>query len=211
MSKQQLYRLLLALAGSLGVGMQLYEDGWGMLLYYTVLSNLLVIASLYYLIYRESKGTHLCPQLLRVKGGVSMAIAITFVIYNVLLAPRAEPEDFWTLRNFLVHYLVPIGFLIDGLVLDTKNLYKRFDPWLWTLTPLIYCFFALFNGLVLKLPVPGSKDSPFPYFFLNVHTQGVQGVLITSSVIFLAYLLAGYLWLLAKRFIGKTPSTPQTT
>lgn len=203
MSYQQGYRLLLALAGTLGVSLQLTEDGFGMLLYYTVLSNILVTSFLYVLFFREWQSTHQNHSLLRVKGAVSMAIAITFVIYHFILAPRAKPEDFWNIRNFLVHYIVPLGFLLDGLLLDPKKVYGKLDPVLWTLPPLTYCGFALFNGLVLKLPVPGSPDSPFPYFFLNVNTQGLGGVILYSANICLFYLIGGYLWFLLKRWIGQ--------
>lgn len=202
MSIRQSYRLILALAGTTGVSMQLAQDGWGMLLYYTVLSNILVTAFLYYLVYREYQQTHTCRHLLRLKGAVTLAIAITFVIYHFMLAPLAKPEDYWNVRNFLVHYIVPLGFLLDGLIFDPKGLYGRLDPLMWTLLPLIYCLFALFNGLVLQLPIPGAKDSPFPYFFLNVHTQGAKGVASYIIVIFLAYLLGSYSWLALKRVVG---------
>lgn len=202
MSKTKIYRLVLALAGTLGVTLQISQNGWGMLLYYTVLSNILVTAFLYYLVYREKQGSHTCPHLLRLKGAVTLAIAITFVIYHFMLAPLAKPEDFWNIRNFLVHYIVPLGFILDSLVLDPKKLYGKFDPFLWTLTPLLYSIFSLFNGLVTKWPIPGAVDSPFPYFFLNINKLGFSGVLQNCAGIFVAYLFGSYLWLIVKRFIG---------
>ena len=47
--------------------------------------------------------------------------------------------------------------------------------------------FALFNGLVLKLDVPNSKVSPFPYFFLNVN-KGWDVVFKWCLIIFVAYI-----------------------
>ena len=58
--------------------------------------------------------------------------------------------------------------------------------------PLIYLAFALFNGLVIKWPIPGAKDSPFAYFFLNIPKYGWLYVLQWSLKIFIGYLLAGY-------------------
>lgn len=206
MSKTQLYRLCLAGLGMLGVGMQIAQDGLGMLLYYTVLSNILVFSFLLYLVKWEQEHGNINQdhQLLRIKGGVTMAITITFLIYHFLLAPIAKPQDFWNVRNFLVHYIVPIGLILDTIILDRKKVYRLLNPLAWTVTPLIYCFFSLFNGLVTKLPVPGAVDSPFPYFFINVTKYGWPAVLQNSLGIFIGYVLVGYLLFLIKNNIGST-------
>ena len=44
MTISRFYRILLALCGLVGVSIQIHDDGWGMLLYYTVLSNILVFS-----------------------------------------------------------------------------------------------------------------------------------------------------------------------
>ncbi|MBM7643771.1 Pr6Pr family membrane protein [Streptococcus loxodontisalivarius] len=205
MSKTQLYRLLVAILGIIGVSMQIYQDGWGMLLYYTVLSNILVFSFMLYLVYFERKNgpINAFTGLLRTKAGVTMAITITHVIYHFMLAPLVEPQEFWNVRNFLVHYIVPIAMILDTLFLDKKAVYRWFDPLLWTSVPLIYFGFALLNGMVIKLPIPGAVDSPFAYFFINVYKYGWANVLTNTLVISIAYILVGYLLFLLKRFIGK--------
>lgn len=205
MTKTQIYRLLLALLGTLGVSLQLLKDGWGMLLYYTVLSNILVTSFLFYLVWQEAKSGNINrnQKLLRVKGGVTLSITITFVVYHFLLAPLVKPEDFWNVRNFLVHYIVPVGFILDSLILDKVKTYRITDPLKWTILPLIYSLLALLNGLVTKLPIPGSPDSPYPYFFLNLESQGAIGVLINTVGIALGYILFSYIFLGMKIFIGR--------
>lgn len=207
MSKTLIYRLVLTALAYLGLTLQVLKDGLGTLLYYTVLSNLLVASFLTYLVsrqLRDSKATS-DRQLLRLKGGVTMSIMITFAVYHLMLAPRAAPEDYWNLRNFLVHYLVPLGFFADTLLLDAKKIYERLDSLRWTAFPLAYLVFAIFNGLVLQLEVPGSKDSPFPYFFLNINQYGWETVIQNCLGIFLGYLLAGYLIVAMKRLLGPEP------
>lgn len=207
MSHRQVYRSLLAALGILGVSLQIAQDGWSMLLYYTVLSNILVFSFLIYLVKAEQDKADLTATgLVRIKGGVTMAITITFVIYHFLLAPLAKAEDFWNIRNFLVHYIVPIGMIMDTLVWDKKRSYRLIDPILWSVTPLAYCLLALFNGLVTKLPVPGAVDSPFPYFFINVSKYGWLTVLQNSLGIFIGYVLVGYLLVISKYFLGKKQS-----
>lgn len=206
MSKTQIYRLFLALVGILGVSLQIQKDGWGMLLYYTVLSNILVFSFLLYLVsYEKIKGPiNDNPRLLNIKAGVTMAITITFIVYHFLLAPLVEPQDYWNLRNFIVHYIVPIGMILDTLFLDSTKGYSKWSPLLWTAAPLLYFAFALINGLILKLPIPGASDSPFAYFFINVNKFGWSQVLLNTLLISLIYTIFGYLLMAIKKILPHT-------
>ena len=196
-------RVLLFLAAFTGVYLEITKrGGFGMLLYYTVLSNLLVTLFTAYLLYvmRKSGENWQSQRLLRLKGGVTMSIMITCVIYHFMLAPIAT--DFYRLENFLCHYIVPLWFLADTLLFDKQGQYKIWDPVLWTILPLVYMLFALFNGLVLKLPVPNSKVSPFPYFFLDV-AKGWDVVIKWCLTIFVAYMVAGFIFYLIKQIKRK--------
>lgn len=188
-------RLGLFLAGLLGLSLQLIKNGgFNMLLYYTILSNILVTAFVGYLVYLMWKKERLYQtnSFLRAKMGVTMAILITFVIYHAMLRPYVFPEQFWRLENFLCHYIVPLWFLLDGLLIDGRIAFYKLDPFRWTLAPLAYSAFALFNGTVTKFAVPGSPDSPYPYFFLNLDKNGWAGVLLSSLFLSGFYILGGY-------------------
>lgn len=196
-------RVLLFLAAFTGVYLEITKHGgFGMLLYYTVLSNLLVTIFTGYLlrVMNRSGENWQSPTLLRLKGGVTMSIMITCVIYHFMLAPIAT--DFYRVENFLCHYIVPLWFLADTLFFDKQGQYKIWDPVLWTILPLVYMIFALFNGLVLKLPVPNSKVSPFPYFFLDV-AKGWDVVIKWCLIIFVAYMVAGFIFYLIKQIKRK--------
>ena len=197
-------RIFLFLAAFTGVYLEIAKHGgFGMLLYYTVLSNLLVaIFTLYLLKAMSCLGENWQrPSLLRLKGGVTMSIMITCVIYHFLLAPIAT--NFYTLENFLCHYIVPLWFLADTLLFDKQGQYKIWDPVVWTILPLLYMMFALFNGLVLKLDIPNSKVSPFPYFFLNVN-KGWDVVFKWCLIIFVAYMVAGFIFYFIKKIKRKS-------
>ena len=197
-------RIFLFLAAFTGVYLEIAKHGgFGMLLYYTVLSNLLVaIFTLYLLKVMSRLGENWQrSSLLRLKGGVTMSIMITCVIYHFLLAPIAT--NFYTLENFLCHYIVPLWFLADTLFFDKQDQYKIWDPVVWTILPLLYMIFALFNGLVLKLDIPNSKVSPFPYFFLNVN-KGWDVVFKWCLIIFVAYMVAGFIFYLIKQIKRKS-------
>lgn len=190
-------RCLLALLAIIGTTLEILKYGIGMLLYYTVQSNLLVVLFSTYVVYAMYRKQDLQHRgFLRLKAAVTMSIMITCVIYHFMLAPLAT--DFWRVENLLCHYIVPLYFLLDTLLIDRKKQYKWFDPIWWTALPVAYLAFALFNGLVIQLPIPDAKDSPFAYFFLNVPKYGWAYVLTYATKIFLAYLLAGYGLLLVK-------------
>ena len=192
-------RVLLFIAAFLGVYLEITKHGgFGMLLYYTVLSNLLVMIFTGYLLWkmRREGDRWQSSSLLRLKGGITMSIMITCVIYHFMLAPIAT--DFYRLENFLCHYIVPLWFLADTLLFDKNRQYKWFDPIVWTVLPLLYMGFAILNGLVLKMNIPNAKDNPFPYFFLNANKYGWGFVFKWAATIFVAYLISGYLFYLVK-------------
>ena len=192
-------RSFMFLAAFTGIYLEITKHGgFGMLLYYTVLSNLLVMIFTGYLLWKmRREGDHWqSSSLLRLKGGVTMSIMITCVIYHFMLAPLTT--DFYRLENFLCHYIVPLWFLADTIIFDKSRQYKWFDPMLWTSLPLFYMIFAILNGFVLKMDVPNAKDSPFPYFFLNANKHGWGFVFRWAAIIFVAYMVSGYLFYLVK-------------
>ena len=192
-------RSFMFLAAFTGVYLEITKrGGLGMLLYYTVLSNLLVMIFTGYLLWKmRREGDHWqSSSLLRLKGGITMSIMITCVIYHFMLATLTK--DFYRLENFLCHYIVPLWFLVDTIIFDKSRQYKWFDPIVWTVLPLLYMGFAILNGFVLKMDVPNAKDSPFPYFFLNANKYGWGFVFRWAAIIFVAYMVSGYLFYLVK-------------
>ncbi|MCK4028937.1 Pr6Pr family membrane protein [Streptococcus iners] len=184
-------RCLLAVLAITGTVLEIVKYGIGMLMYYTVLSNLLVSIFAVYMVLAMKKGEDLqAPCFLRIKAAVTMSIMITCVVYHLMLAPLAD--DFWRVENMLCHYIVPIYFLLDTLLVDRQQQYKWFDPIWWTLLPVLYMIFGLVNGLFIKIPIPDAKDSPFAYFFLNVPKYGWPYVLTYAGTIFVAYLVFGF-------------------
>ncbi|HEL1996659.1 Pr6Pr family membrane protein [Streptococcus suis] len=185
-------RCLLAALAITGTALEIIKYGIGMLMYYTVQSNLLVSVFAVYMVYAMHKGHDLqSAKLLRIKAAVTMSIMITCVVYHFMLAPLAD--DFWRVENLLCHYIVPLYFLLDTLLVDSQQQYKWFDPIWWTLLPILYMIFGLVNGLFIKIPIPDAKDSPFAYFFLNVPKYGWNFVLTYAGTIFVAYLFSGFI------------------
>lgn len=189
-------RSLIVVSGIIGLFTQMYPDKLFKLTYYTTLSNLLVVGFfswILYLMWTKNEATLNSRLFLRWKGSVTILITLTFLVYAILLAPQADPEDFNTIHNYALHYVVPILVLVDWLIFDKGKIYKWTDPLLWTIAPLSYLAFSLIKGYVLNVPIPDSRHSPYPYFFLNVNQYGWDGVGKYVLMISLAYIVLGLL------------------
>lgn len=167
----------------------IFPNGFYRLRFYTYLSNVLVIGFYTFLVLRNAT---LTSTLKKIKTGITLAITLTFLVYNILLLPKTTPEQFWHYRNFTLHYLVPILTIVDWIIFDKKTNYSLIEPIKWTVFPIIYCIFALITGAIFKIPIPNEKESPYPYFFLNGEKIGWHLVLLYIVLISLLYIVLGY-------------------
>ena len=65
--------------------------------------------------------------------------------------------------------------------------------------PLAYVIFLLIQAIVLKFDssilIPGSQTPLiYPYFFVNLDTQGIPGVLMWIAILSVAFVAAGFLF-----------------
>ncbi|MBS4749630.1 Pr6Pr family membrane protein [Carnobacteriaceae bacterium zg-ZUI78] len=199
MTKQKglfLLRLAIILSGIIGLAF-LLPDKLYKFTYYTNISNLLVVLFYMYLLYLGNKPYS--QTIWRLKGGITICITLTFLVYAILLAPKAKAEDFYHIKNFTLHYIVPILTIFDWLISDKKGQYKKSDPFLWTVVPLIYCIFSLIKGFVFHIPIPEEPHSPYPYFFINIDKYGWNGFFTYFTAILVLYILLGYIMVFVKR------------
>ena len=65
------------------------------------------------------------------------------------------------------HYIVPFGTLADCIVFDKGHCYKWYDPFTWTLLPLVYAIVSVAIALITRIPIGNNKDGPIPIFLLE--------------------------------------------
>lgn len=196
-------RLLIFVFGFLGVYLEVSSRGLFMFTYYTILSNVLVVCFtgvLLYKMYQDYDYAMTSTTLLRLKGAVTIAILLTFLVYHFMLAPLATPEKYYRLDNFLVHYIVPIAFFLDWILFDKRGVYEKLDALYWCVIPFVYSIFALIKGYVFQIEIPGQVNSPYPYFFLNVDKFGFSGVFAYMFGILAFYLVLGFLLYIIKMY-----------
>lgn len=183
-----------------------------LLSYYTIQSNLLVLALFVVLAIRTmpdlrrqgARGTTTVSP--HVKGAVTLAITVTLLVYHFMLVPTMftmyPSYRPFTLQDVLVHYFTPLMAIGDWLLFDPKGRYRWFDPLLWLSLPLAYLLFAVIRAQCIS--APGPTGSRYPYFFMDFDTLG-WGVVPWLLGLTLGLLALGYVFVGIDHLAGRVP------
>ena len=156
---------------------------WAMLLYFTVIANLVVAITLT----GVALGSRACasPRLL---GAITMAILLVGIVYALLLKGMLELSGGAALADVLLHTLIPAAVPIYWLCFVPKGGLRRHDPWLWAIVPGAYFAYALARGVL---------QGPYAYPFMNVARIGWPRTVLNGLAIAAGFLVAGFvmLWL----------------
>jgi hypothetical protein len=158
------------LTGSTGAAL------WNMLLYFTILTNLVVVFLFGAIAVGHKPSAY-------VLGAAVLAIMLVGVVYALLLHGLVELGGGALLANFLLHRVTPVVAPLWWLGFAPKGEIVRADPVKWTLPPIVYLGYAL---------VRGSLERHYPYPFLDLTKHGWAGVLTYAIVIAAGFLAAGY-------------------
>lgn len=207
---QQIYRLLFLLACEAGlilefVGVGSLGGAKMLLYYYTVLSNLVCFFYFAYLVIVQPARENAL-----LKGAVTMCITVTGLVYHFMLtgvmeASVSDVSPVLLAGNTLVHYVVPIGTVLDYLLFFPKGNYKPLHPLAWLALPYLYLLFALIRAEVSTATFTGyGGQSRFPYPFLDVDMFGWGKVLLMILALTVVFLALGYLAFVVDRLLGRS-------
>lgn len=168
-------------------------------LYYTSLSNFLcfgVTVTVFVSTLRHIRRgeTHGCNTVIRsLKFYTTIAILVTFIVYNFILADNMFELGWNSLGNITKHIVCPLLFVFDFLLFDEHHALKWYDCLLCTILPLVYASFILIRGAVLPSDFEGTV---YPYFFLDgeIGYGGVFGWIGILLAAFLAIAAVFYLY-----------------
>jgi hypothetical protein len=107
------------------------------------------------------------------RGSITLYMAITGVVYSLLLAGLSkELQTTIPWVNVVLHYLMPVVVVGDWLI-DTPRQIIPFSKALWWLIfPVTYVVYSLIRGSIVGW---------YPYPFLNPGTHGYVGVAVVSA------------------------------
>ena len=130
-----------------------------------------------------------------------LAILLTFVVFNTLLAGAADrdPQLNWRVGSLLAHVFLPILFVGDWFLFRERGKVKWYYPIASAGFPLAYMTFIFIQAAILKFDtsilIPGSNTPLiYPYFFVNLETQGVAGVAKWAVLMFVAFMAVGFVF-----------------
>lgn len=149
---------------------------WILLRYFTILTNLLAAFVLTGIACGRSE--YASPAML---GGVTLAVVLVGIVYNLLLRGLLELSGGARLANLLLHDAVPVLVPLFWLAFAPKGRLHIRDGLLWTLYPGAYLAYALARG---------AAEDKYAYPFMDVGAIGWAQVAINAFVILLGFLAA---------------------
>ena len=151
-----------------------FMGGASVFFFFTVQSNIFIMLMALIFLINEvvvlitNKG-FINQTLLHIKYVATIAITITFIVFFTMLAPLMGVDYLLSFNNFSLHAIVPISAIVDFFLFDKdiKLTYK--SSLLATISPICYVIFV-YIGAIFKLKY--SENLYYPYFFLNIDTNG---------------------------------------
>ena len=193
----------LALVGSvacLGIFDDIKLFRWDFYVYFTNLSNFLcfgvMVTALIQTIKRKGDGYVTTTPLLKFIG--MLGILLTFLVFNFVLAGAADrnPQLNWRIGSICFHVVLPLMYIADWfLFYERKKTTWRY-PIASISFPLGYAIFLLIHAAILgfdtSILTPTGTTLIYPYFFVNLETQGVPGVLMWIAILSVAFVAMGF-------------------
>ena len=138
-----------------------------------------------------------------------LGILLTFLVFNIMLAGAEgrDPQLNWRIGSLTFHVVLPILYIVDWFLFYERKQSKWYYPIASMAFPLAYVVFLLIQAIILgfntSILIP-TTTTPliYPYFFVNIETQGVPGVLMWIAILSVAFVAVGYLFYWLDR-VGK--------
>lgn len=128
-----------------------------------------------------------------------LGILLTFLVFNIMLAgaPGRDPQANWRIGSLLAHVVLPIMYIADWFLFYERKKCKWYYPIASISFPIAYVIFLLIQAIILNFDssilIP-TTTTPliYPYFFVNLETQGVGGVLMWIAILSVAFVAVGF-------------------
>ena len=188
---------------SLGIFDNINSIRWDFYVHFTNISNFLclgvMIAALVQTAKKKEDGYVTAAPMLKFIG--VLGILLTFLVFNIMLAGAEgrDPQLNWRIGSLLFHVVLPIMYIADWFLFYERRKSKWFYPIASIGFPVAYALFLLIQAVILKFDtsilIP-TTTTPliYPYFFVNLETQGKGGVAMWVVILSVAFMAVGYLF-----------------
>ena len=188
---------------SLGIFDNIHVIRWDFYVHFTNISNFLCIgvmfAGLIQTANKKEDSYVTAVPMLKFIG--MLGILLTFLVFNIMLAGAEgrDPQANWRIGSLAFHVVLPVMYIADWFLFYERRQCKWYYPVASIGFPLAYVVFLLIQALILKFDssilIP-TTTTPliYPYFFVNLDTQGVSGVLMWIGILLVAFVAVGFLF-----------------
>ena len=186
---------------SLGIFDNMSAIRWDFYVHFTNISNFLCIgvmlAALIQTAKKKDDSYVTAAPILKFIG--MLGILLTFLVFNIMLAGAEgrDPQLNWRIGSLCFHVVLPILYIADWFLFYERKKCKWYYPVASIAFPLGYVIFLLIQAVILKFDssilIP-TTTTPliYPYFFVNLDTQGVPGVLMWICILAAAFVAVGF-------------------
>jgi hypothetical protein len=192
---------LVGTVATLGIFDNIKEIRWDFYVHFTNISNFLCIgvmlAALIQTARKKEDGPVTTAPALKFIG--MLGILLTFLVFNIMLAGEKsrDPQLNWRIGSLTFHVVLPVMYIADWFLFYERKKCKWYYPVVSIAFPLAYMIFLLVQAVILKFDstilIPTSTTPLiYPYFFVNLDTQGVTGVLMWMGIIAVAFIAVGF-------------------
>ena len=192
---------LIGSIASLGIFDNINAIRWDFYVHFTNISNFLclgvMIAGLIQTAKKKEDSCVTVAPMLKFIG--VLGILLTFLVFNIVLAGAEgrDPQLNWRIGSLCFHVVLPILYIADWFLFRERGECKWYYPIASIGFPLAYAIFLLIQAVILKFDtsilIP-TTTTPliYPYFFVNLDTQGVPGVLMWILILAVVFAAVGF-------------------
>lgn len=194
---------LVGFVASLGIFDNIQALRWDFYVHFTNISNFLcigvMVAALVQTAKKKENSYVSAAPMLKFIG--MLGILLTFLVFNIMLAGAEgrDPQANWRIGSLCFHVVLPVLYIADWFLFYERKKAKWYYPIASIGFPLAYAIFLLVQAVLLQFDssifIP-TTTTPliYPYFFVNLDTQGVSGVLMWIGILAVAFVAVGYLF-----------------
>ena len=192
---------LVGTIASLGIFDNINAIRWDFYVHFTNISNFFCLGVMFTALFqtirkKEDRYVKAAPMLKFI--GI-LGILLTFLVFNIMLAGAEgrDPQANWRIGSLLFHVLLPIMYIADWFLFYERKQCKWYYPIASIGFPLAYVIFLLIQAIILgfdsSILIP-TTTTPliYPYFFVNIETQGIPGVLMWIAILSVAFVAVGF-------------------
>ena len=194
---------LVGVIASLGIFDDITNVRWDFYVHFTNISNFfclgIMVAGLVQTIKKKEDSFVSAAPLMKFIG--MLGILLTFLVFNIMLAGAEgrNPQANWRIGSLCFHVVLPILYIVDWFLFYERKQTQWYYPIASMGFPLAYVIFLLIQAIILgfdsSILIP-TTTTPliYPYFLVNIDTQGVGGVLMWIAILSVAFVAVGYLF-----------------